>query len=57
MPSVLTRGLIAFGLAALATSACAGPVTERIYPAPQKPLSLAGMPGDRVHDRPLGGWY
>jgi pimeloyl-ACP methyl ester carboxylesterase len=45
MSSGLIRGLLtSFGLAAVATGAFAGPVTDRIYPAPQTPLSLTGMP-------------
>ena len=45
MSNLLTRSLVGtFGLMALTASACAGPVTQRIYPAPQEPLSASGMP-------------
>lgn len=45
MSSLLTRSLASvLALVAFTSSACAGPVTQRIYPAPQQPLSLAGMP-------------
>lgn len=36
--------LAAFLALALATPACAGPISDRIYPAPRTPLSLEGLP-------------
>lgn len=50
MPSLLTRGLPA-ALLLLAAPACAGPVSSRIYPAPQDSISLEGSPpGSRFVD-------
>ncbi len=48
MPSLLTRAGIAT-LLFLAVPACANPVTRSIYPAPQAPLTLDGLPaGSRM---------
>ncbi|GLR48586.1 alpha/beta hydrolase [Sphingomonas astaxanthinifaciens] len=43
MPTLLTR-LAALGLVVAPAAACADPVTDRIYPAPQAPITLAGAP-------------
>ncbi|WP_309601271.1 alpha/beta hydrolase [Sphingomonas sp.] len=44
MPSLLTRWLLIVALLALPSAACAGPVADRIYPAPQVKLTLEGLP-------------
>lgn len=44
MPSLLKRILIAAAMVAISTPACSGPVTDRIYPAPQTKLTVDGMP-------------
>lgn len=44
MPSLLKRMLIAAALVAISTPACSGPVTDRIYPAPQAKLTVDGLP-------------
>jgi pimeloyl-ACP methyl ester carboxylesterase len=42
MPSLLTRAALLALL--LGAPACANPITDRIYPAPQAPLTLGGLP-------------
>jgi fermentation-respiration switch protein FrsA (DUF1100 family) len=42
--SLLLRAIVAAAALALPNPASAGPVQDRIYPAPKTPLSLAGLP-------------
>lgn len=50
MPSLLTRLTLSSALL-LAAPACAGPVSRLIYPAPQAPITLDGVPqGSRFVD-------